>query len=706
MAIDPYSLCPGGLGKKVKFCCNDLVAELDKIDRLREADQRAACLDHIEKLDAKHPGRACLMTAKADLLRDMGRTEEADQALKPLLEQNVANPVALAEAALLACEQGDGSRAMSMLQQALAARQDPMPEQVVIAMRETGLAMLESQEFVAGRQLLTVYSALVPQDREIQAALGELARSKIIPLLLKDYWPPEKAPETAPWKADYEAALEPSRYAAWSQCEQKLTALAARNPRVPQIWRTLAIFRSWLADHGGATEAWRKLASLDVPSDDAVEAEGIAQLLDPDAPDFVEMVQIEYQIHDLERLEEVLASCRRCSALPVDAAPPLEGVPPKSIYLILDREKQADDAPLAFDTTPQIIGRTLIFGRETDREPRLELSAYRGKHLAECQELLGELTFGMLGPAKEGDVLERVAAPLVDLELRWFLQKQPNVDDLYEQRKKHREEYLRQQWPKQSQELLAGKSPEQAASQPSLRIPLLAGLLRLQTQLEQAAAEFDFDELRRRLQLPTQEAISAEGTDVEKLSVVRLARLDFPKLEDQQLGVVAMRATMDGLVLAAGRAMEENLRRPKEKRPLKAAVCYQFLSNSVEDSRRKLEYLDQAAQALKEEGLSCAPVDVQRLHIYIYRQDQEHALPLIVHLIDEHLNDQQFGQLVIETLAGLGLVRPDGRILRPRIESSPIAAAAGVPEPGKIWTPDSERAGSGEKKSALWVPGS
>src|SRR5688572_14189452 len=105
MPIDPYSPCPGGLGKKVKFCCHDLVSELDKIDRLREADQRAACLDYVEKLDAKHPGRACLMTAKTDLLRDLGRTQDADAAVKMFLDQNATNPVALAEASLLACEE-------------------------------------------------------------------------------------------------------------------------------------------------------------------------------------------------------------------------------------------------------------------------------------------------------------------------------------------------------------------------------------------------------------------------------------------------------------------------------------------------------------------------------------------------------------------------------------------------------------------------
>jgi len=42
-------------GKKIKFCCSDLVSELDKIQRMIEGDQRVACLDYITKLEGKHP---------------------------------------------------------------------------------------------------------------------------------------------------------------------------------------------------------------------------------------------------------------------------------------------------------------------------------------------------------------------------------------------------------------------------------------------------------------------------------------------------------------------------------------------------------------------------------------------------------------------------------------------------------------------------
>ena len=67
MPIDPYSPCPGGTGKKIKFCCSDLTAELDKIQRMLDGEQRAACLEYIDTLEAKFPERACLLSIKAML---------------------------------------------------------------------------------------------------------------------------------------------------------------------------------------------------------------------------------------------------------------------------------------------------------------------------------------------------------------------------------------------------------------------------------------------------------------------------------------------------------------------------------------------------------------------------------------------------------------------------------------------------------------
>ena len=55
MPLDPYSLCPGGTGKKIKFCCHELLGDLEQLDRLVEGEQIEAALEQVTRLSEKHP---------------------------------------------------------------------------------------------------------------------------------------------------------------------------------------------------------------------------------------------------------------------------------------------------------------------------------------------------------------------------------------------------------------------------------------------------------------------------------------------------------------------------------------------------------------------------------------------------------------------------------------------------------------------------
>src|SRR5262249_26314147 len=116
MPIDPYSPCPGGIDKKIKFCCADLVTELDKIQRMLEGDQRAACLEHIEGLEARYLDRACLLSIKTMLQAQLGQEEGAQATLARFIEKHPANPVALAEQATFKAGREGGRAAIRLLQ--------------------------------------------------------------------------------------------------------------------------------------------------------------------------------------------------------------------------------------------------------------------------------------------------------------------------------------------------------------------------------------------------------------------------------------------------------------------------------------------------------------------------------------------------------------------------------------------------------------
>ena len=150
MAIDPYAACPGGTGKKIKFCCPDLVGELEKLQKLLDAEQRVAALELIQSLETKYPDRACLLSVKAMLHAQLGDQAKADATLSSFMDKYPDNPVALAEAATLKATQEGGAVAIAPLQQALAASDTQLAHQVYDALGVVAMALLSAGSLGAG----------------------------------------------------------------------------------------------------------------------------------------------------------------------------------------------------------------------------------------------------------------------------------------------------------------------------------------------------------------------------------------------------------------------------------------------------------------------------------------------------------------------------------------------------------------------------
>ena len=200
-----------------------------------------------------------------------------------------------------------------------------------------------------------------------------------VPLLAKQDFALRSAPDDALWKNSFNTALAPAMHGAWRQAVQNLEELAAKAGDWPAIRYNVAVLRTWLADTQAAIQSWRKFAASDVPLDDAVEAEGLAQLLDVESADLVDLVTLEYGVSDVEACLARLTANRRSPQMPIDLAKlgTPDEPPPKGAWWLVDRDIPASGKDLAFDQVPQIVGHVFLFGKQTDREARLELIAYR-----------------------------------------------------------------------------------------------------------------------------------------------------------------------------------------------------------------------------------------------------------------------------------------------------------------------------------------
>src|SRR5438045_6090651 len=88
MLNDPYALCPCGSGKKFKWCCQPIHAEIAQAFQLDERGQHEAALRIVDEVVAKHADNPEAWGRKAQLLFSNERPAEAEAALDKALALN------------------------------------------------------------------------------------------------------------------------------------------------------------------------------------------------------------------------------------------------------------------------------------------------------------------------------------------------------------------------------------------------------------------------------------------------------------------------------------------------------------------------------------------------------------------------------------------------------------------------------------------
>jgi hypothetical protein len=705
MPIDPYSPCPGGTGKKIKFCCADLVTELEKIQRMLEGEQRAACLEHIESLEAKFPERACLMSIKAMLQAQLGQHEQAQSTLTAFIEKYPDNPVALAEEATLAASTEGGVAAIGLLQDALEKCSEQISAQVYDAIGLVAQVLIADGQLIAGRAHLVLQLGIGgAQDQRPLQLLMRLNGTPSVPLLAKQDLPLLPPPDDALWKDSFITALEPAMRGAWRLAADRLTELAAKVGDWPAIWHNVAVLRTWLADTPRAIEAWRKYAAQPIPLDDAVEAEAMAQSLDPDAVDLVDVLSIEYALNDLEVLQARLAASPQALSMPIDLARmgSEDEPPPKGAYWLLSRAAPESGAPMTPAEIPQVVGQAFVYGKQTDRPARLELSTYRTQ-LQQAQTALTEIAGDSLGAAGPEEVSAQVPALQHALTLSWRFPEHIPPEMRLALVNEQRLDLLLNRWPEMPQKIFGGKSASQVAGQAESRIKLLAAILQLEMATDRVAPGFDFNTLRRKLGVDQQQPLDPQAVSLAELPLARLGRVEVKKLSDDQLVDLYRRADHYRHIAALRQLADEVIARPGLDKQLDKAEVYGLLAQIEPDQKQAIGYLDRAREAAEAAKKSTAPWDLAELAMRISRAEVAEADRLLHHIREQHIREPGVAQALFEILAEAGIIGPDGK---PTAQAAPQDPSLVVPgaaaEPGKIWTPDSDQPTG--KKSALWTP--
>ncbi len=734
MAIDAYSPCPGGTGKKIKFCCRNFAPELEKIERMIDGKQYEACLLHVENLEKKNPNRACLLATKVMLLRSFDRLDEARRTAEEFLHHHPTNPVALAEMAIVAASEESGRTAVALVQRALAAGGDETSIHVRVydAIRVVARALVYDGDVLAAQAMLALQMSLHREDTEALHLMVRLNTSPEVPAVLKGFAELEPYPADKPWSGEFDEIAKLVHRAQWSLAAKRLASLAQQVGDEPYLWRQLAVIRAWAADTPGAIEALRKYASLDIPLDDAVEAEAIALAVAEDPlGDQVDLMRLTYAVTDADALAAQLRTSPRMfpDRDGAEAVIEQEGVVPKGAFMLLDRPMPATAAETTRESIPRPLARVLVFAADEEqpepageegapggaagepaderRPARMIVSGIRAGDVEPVKFSLAELAGGLLTAEPALERVGGVSVLKAELRRLWMVPKVAVMKQVQAWAVEAARDVVYRRFPTQPLGLLDGKTPQEAAADPAYQRRILAAILILQGWVDEAHIPVDLNMLRAQLGLPADGPIDPAGVGMARFPVCRLHRLIVERLTDDDLLVGWRRSLVYNLrepLRRFGRAIVERPSLAGHEERLRALEFLVRLSDDGDEALRLLEEGRRASQAAKQ---SCIQWDLLEIPVRVDRREPREITRLLEHVQRVHRREQGAMEAMLNVLARLGMLRPNGTIALPMPaadQAAPIVVPGGdMARPGELWVPDSQK--PAEEKPGIWVPG-
>ncbi len=722
MPIEPYDTCPCGSGEKIKFCCgSDVRTELESIGRSMEGSQFAAAQQQIDSLLESKGNLPCLLAMKGITLLATSQLDAARKNAELFRETAPDNMSAWAQTALIEATE-DSSQAMQSLQRALELTGTEQSAQILdAAIKAVTDALFQSGQLTAGYWHLTLQSSFAVSEedqRMAQTRFLQLAQNRNLPLLLKQQLRFPDPGKDGDWQQSFTSVIELANRGAWTAGHAQVETLLKDHPEEQDLLRAKACLLTYLGDTTAGPAAWRAYAAtFQEESDDAIEAEAYAQLLDQQRdPDQVELVTTIYPVEDIDALQEQLLSNRKLKSSP---QPPTQSFsegepPPKSMFLLLSCEPPESGADLTLAEVPQAVASLVLFGKQTDRDARVEcypVQAGDESITAQVADVLGD----MVGTPEPKEDQNQVVGKLANA-ISWnpiFPEDTP--PELASQlSQEHRQQALLETWPALPLKVLGDVTASEAAADAEGRLKVLAAIMLLEIDIQTTDPEFQLNELREKLSLPKQEMLAADGIDLTKVSEVQMGRLPMDQLADPDLLSVYTRSALYGAVKALKTSAAEVIKRSDQlKEKIDLAGVYGTLAELQKSTAEKLELLKKAQQAAVDQGHSPAAWLLRSLPLQLTSGDSTAATETINRIQRDHINEPGVADQFYGLLMQLGILRPDGTPATPGAAAQP-SAASGAPggEGGGIWTPDNPNppaAGTTDQqdpdKPGLWVPG-
>jgi hypothetical protein len=739
MPIDPYAACPGGTGKKIKFCCQDLVGDLEQLDRLLEGEQVTAALEQVERLLARTPGRACLLATRTKLQLGTRKFAEAAAGSAEFLSAFPENPLALGQAAVTEAITGHGQEAAALFDRAReAAGAEIGPELERIAATLVQVSAQTGQTGFAQGIIEWLADAGIgtAEDRHM---LASVVGSAGVPAALRARVPFEACPDDSPWRFEFDIGLKAAREWRLGKALTTFRSLKKVAGQSPELFTNLGRVCELLGLPFEAAEAWSTVARLRASDRDAaLEAVGRAMALeteaDQDRSPVIRYVRASGMLaaadasaDGLDLLEDRFRKDGRFEPGPFDRSEWVSrgAVPPRSVWRIYDA---GIDSP----APGRLLATLLVFGRQTDREAELVIQGFE-PDLQQAEGIVGPITKVAFTRLPDSGRLP-VATPTTWLISTQFRMVPPAVsaagtpadepgalDILLDAQREQLWKRFHELWPDTPLPELLGKSPRGALLDTDGARRVEALLVEGEATSRRRDANVAWGAMRKTLGLEPQTAVTS-AKPIEEVPPMRWHRVVLDGLEIGEIRGLFLMAVDAGFDLAGERAARAILART-DVAPEDRWEALSFLEERALGSVEKLSIITQLRGIAAEMKANDGMIDVAELRVRLQRGDQADTVRLLEHMRRDHSRDARIMESLAEVLMEAGIDLPGLASARagggaPGGSSPATLGSAGgpgmagtapaaAPASGGLWTPGGSPAApqQGEKKT-IWTPGS
>jgi tetratricopeptide (TPR) repeat protein len=709
MSYDPYADCPCGSGKKIKFCCQDVIPEMQKVARLRE-NQPTRAAQILEGLEKDFGANLWVASSHARLLMEQGEYSAAKRRCERYLardgndEQNPELNAIVALAAFVSDGYESAKRAVHRAFQ-LSARREP-----ALVTRLAGaisLVMLEAESFMSARAHAAIAVKLSPEDRRSHCVmqLAQIEGSSRIPYPLRSVHRLVDYTAAVEDQKELDRAVRLSSLGCWKPASILLKRLTDKHPDAAELWHNLALCHAWDGNEPAAAEAFHKAASLYKDDEAAVECETLAQLLDLELTEDVnEIVLKSYKIDSVSRLLTSLDKEDLFDRLSIEV--PLDGEGPVAQYRLLAKPFPTDKKPeqLTPEDIPEFIADVLVFDATDQRSAQLQITGVEGEGFEQADKTLNKAVSDQITLDKDADD-EPLGVVPVELEgLEWnchFPADFPATIARNIETQKM-QAVATDVWPNLKLSGLGGKTPLEAKDDSKLQVALKSSIHVLDAFYDRNNVMLDIETLRGSLGLEAPAPVVPGENNVTGFSTMALQRIKFGDLSDDQLVDIARRVLLvrhtrtayDALTEVAGRQVCVDRIGAERVFSTLVGICRE--QNRRDEALKWLTAGRDAAEAADEAFRNILEWDVRELNL---RMDDptDSGIPGLWKKFEE----QYFPKLpeIRESMVMFMIEKGLGHLVS---EVATVTAGGGE----IVWTPDSDDGdadGAGDKK--LWVPG-